>query len=174
MKYATVFDILLQIGRVKCDILTYYEKSSKISLNEEPTLSSKLITLPKNYDALSLLQDTEHLDAFIAKSNTTLSRIEKENSLKSGHDEKKKSSYSKILQTRRLIRDMQVTGCLILELFLPKKFLALGKGVDLKSRYQLAKSLMDHEQVPHCIRTAVNTLLRPSFELNDHDRYITN
>ena len=141
-------------------------------MNEEPTLSSKLITLPKNYDALSLLQDSEHLDAFIAKSNTTLSRIEKDNSLKSSHDEKKKSSYSKILQTRRLIRDMQVTGCLILELFLPKKFLALGKGVDLKSRYQLAKSLMDHEQVPHCIRSAVNTLLRPSFELNDHDRYI--
>ena len=134
-------------------------------------MSSKLITLPKNYDALALLQDTEHLDAFIAKSNTTLTRLEKENSLKSGQNEKKKKlSYSKILQTRRLIRDMQVTGCLILELFLPKKFLALGKDADLRSRYQLAKSLMENDQAPYCIRGAVNTLLRPSYELNDHAR----
>ena len=51
---------------------------SRISLNDEPTLASKMITLPKNYDALSLLQDTEHLDAFIAKSNTNLPRFERQ------------------------------------------------------------------------------------------------
>ena len=137
-------------------------------------MSSKLITLPKNYDPLSLLQDTEHLDAFIAKSNTILSRLEIENNpetVEKSEENKQSTSFSKILQTRRMIRDMQVTGCLIMELFLPKKFLALGKDVDLKSRYHLAKSLIQHDQVPHCIRGAVNSLLKPSFELNDNDRY---
>ena len=145
--------------------------SKTISLNEEPTLNSKAIGLPKNFDALSLIQDTEHLDVFIAKNHSDRERSSMTNS-----QEKRSSSLTKVLQTRRMIRDMQVMGCLILELFTPKKFLSLSKDASLKSRYDLARTIIQQDQnsVPHCIRYAVTSLLKPSstpFDITDEDRY---
>jgi WD repeat-containing protein 81 len=150
---------------------------SRLSLNDEPTLNSKPISLPQTYEALSLLIDTEQLSNFIAKNNTVIGRNEEENT--ADREEKKKTPLVKALQTRRLVRDMQVMGCLIVELFLPRKFLALGGNVDLNSRFDLAIHILDNEfsTIPHCIRTTVQALLRPkknaSFAISDMDRYPT-
>ena len=146
-----------------------------MSLNEEPTLTSKSFALPKNYDALSLLNDTEQVHTFAHKSN---SKIERPKLAPSDHADKSYcSSLSKKLATRRKIRDMQVLGCLIMELFLPKKYLTLGSShANLISRYKLAIHILKNEpnSLPHCIRATVQSLLLPpkdhlheSFGIND-------
>ena len=149
----------------KEDINDIETEEKKVSLSDEPTMTSKPITLPKNYDPLALLNENESLENFIAKSNS-----KKKEKLK---EESKKVSLSKVLQTRRMIKDMQILGCLILELFLPKKFLALGSNMDLKSRFALAINILEHElfTVPHCIRTLVQVLLKHDFTIDDSDRY---
>ena len=115
------------------------------------------------------MNENESLETFIAKSNSKKSDDKDK--------DEKKVSLSKVLQTRRMIRDMQVLGCLILELFLPKKFIPLGGGgssVDLKSRFALASSILEHEltSVPHCIRGLLQVLLKNNdFQIDDSDRY---
>jgi hypothetical protein len=95
------------------------ESSNRLSLSEEPTLTSKSFALPKNYDALSLLNDTEQVHTFAHKSNSKIERQKLAPS--SDHADKSYcSSLSKKLATRRKIRDMQVLGCLIMELFFGK------------------------------------------------------
>ena len=145
--------------------------SNRLSLSEEPLLTSKSIALPKTFDALSLLNDTEQIHSFVSKIN---SKIDKNN------EQQKKFSFNKTLMTRRMVRDMQVLGCLIMELFLPKKYLTLGCPSDLKSRYDLAIHILRNEpnSIPHCIKEAVRLLLLPNvdksdgtFEINDQDRY---
>ena len=156
------------------------ESTQKLSLNEEPTLTSKSFALPKNYDALSLLNDTEQVHTFAHKSNSKIDRQQKlapNTTEKSSHFCSSSSSLSKKLATRRKIRDMQVLGCLIMELFLPKKYLTLGSShANLISRYKLAIHILKNEpnSLPHCIRATVQSLLLPpkdhlheSFGIND-------
>ena len=118
------------------------------------------------------MNENESLETFIAKSNSKKSDDKDK--------DEKKVSLSKVLQTRRMIRDMQVLGCLILELFLPKKFIPLGgsgSSVDLKSRFALASSILEHElsSVPHCIRGILQVLLKHNiFQIDDSDRYPIN
>ena len=144
-------------------------KEQRLSLSEEPTMGSKTIALPKNYDPLTLLTDTESINNFMAKTSCSpmapISVCET--------TEERRILTNKTLQARKMVRDMQVAGCLILEIFMPKKFLSLGRDTGLKARFGIASAILRNEShnIPSCIRPVVKTLLKYNFNIDDNDRF---
>jgi WD repeat-containing protein 81 len=127
-----------------------------------------MIPLPKDFDPVAKLNEVESTNAFLAKSGcSAFQRSHRASSCETG------GGASTLLASRRAVRDMQVLGCLILELFLPKKFLALGGKADLKARYDAAAAVLRNEPhlVPMCVRQAVRTLLLPDFKIDPSDKY---
>ena len=100
----------------------------------EQLLDSSPILLPKEYDPVAKLNELESLNSFLAK-NTNLEQMTSPKPKMKQQPLKKPRSLGKELTGRRIVRDMQVIGCILLELFMPKKFVILGRHASLKARY---------------------------------------
>lgn len=122
------------------------------------------ISLPKDFDPLAKLQEMELLNNFLNKSGSSISR---------DVTTKTSQSIAKEQSVRRLVRDMQVIGCLIMELFLPKKFLSLGPKASLQLRYHTCQNILVNEShlIPSSIKATVQTLLLSNFQIETTDRY---
>jgi len=85
-----------------------------------------------DFDPLAILNDFESINSFVSKSNTVLS-----------FDDLNENTASKTVDRMELdfvrqaiTNDMKALGCIVMELFVPKKFLSLGKCLFL---YLVAK-----------------------------------
>ena len=98
-------------------------------------LDTSPILLPKDYDPVAKLNELEALNSFLAKNNCLQQPLAKGQGEETKTKMKRKhQSLAKELAGRRIVRDMQVIGCILLELFMPKKFLGLGPHASLKAR----------------------------------------
>ena len=68
---------------------------------------------------------------------------------------------------------LQVIGCILLELFMPKRFLSLGRGASLKSRFSIALDIVakQPDSIPLAIHQTARHLLLPEFGIDASDRF---
>lgn len=81
------------------------------------------VTLFSEFDSLAILNDFDAISMFAAKSNTGLGTA-KPTEKNSGINIIEKSRLEKANVS--VAADMQVIGCIVMEIFVPKKFLSLG------------------------------------------------
>ena len=128
------------------------------------------IVMPKDFEPMSRLNELELLHTFLLKCD--LEAVSRK-SEKNGHKLNLPVTEKCQLSYRSAVRDMQVIGCLIMELFMPKKFVALGANATLKARYEVAVGILRHEEasVPLCIRQTAKKLLHRDFGISAMDKY---
>ena len=133
------------------------KKSPKAGGGEEESQESKLISLPKDFDPLAKLNEVESLEGFVIKTSPFRSRDA------AGKDAKSNEKPVVSLPAFPMEKQRNVLGCLILELFLPKKFNCLGEHSDLSTRLKVCRAVLDNEPhtVPLCVRQAAVLLLQP-------------
>ena len=128
------------------------------------------ILIPKDFEPILRLNELELLHTFLLKCDLAAARR-----LSGVNDYKLTPPATKKCQLlyRSALRDMHVIGCLIMELFMPKKFVAVGANASLKARYDVALTILRHEEgsVPLCIRQTAKKLLLRDLEITATDKY---
>ncbi len=128
----------------------------------QPTEHQRIpIPLPKDFDPLTRLNELEGTNAFLSK-NGCYSALADPKSEPDHSALGRRNGAIEGLVRRRRFRDMRVLGCLIMEIFLPRKFLSLGERASLEGRMEAALGVLQHEihLVPLCIRETVKSLLQ--------------
>lgn len=77
----------------------------------------------------------------------------------------------KQIVAKKRIQEMQVLGCLIVEIFLLSKIRAMDLN-DLDKRITACLKFLNHENLPRCVRSGVSLLLQPFKDLQNYP-YIT-
>lgn len=154
-------DVFLN-SKAREDVPDFRISSSKSSMHEYVE-NSETIFLPQEFDPLLRLKEVEALISF--------------SSIDNDHQETGASQSSggpaKELAMKKIVRDMQVLGCLILELYVPSKFIHLGAAASLKSRFQTCLKLVTYERssLPYLILPCVDKLILPGFQIEPSDRF---
>ena len=132
------------------------------------------IAIPQDFEPLLRLNELELSDAFLLKCNLeAVRRKSKENVVDSSTINVSATEKFQLSSYRHGVRDMQVIGCIMMELFMPKKFVSLGAHATLKARYEVAVAVLRHEEasVPLCIRQTAKKLLHHEFDISAIDKY---
>jgi len=122
-------------------------------------IDEKKISFPSDFNASSELTELETLNYFLSKSGSASTSPASAAS----------SSCSTVSKPK--VVDMQVLGCLVVELFLPRKTVTQGPHCSLLQRYEAAtKHLVS---LPPCVKTMATQLLLPDqkFGMTPGDRY---
>ncbi|XP_015112635.1 WD repeat-containing protein 81 [Diachasma alloeum] len=122
-----------------------------------PDKPSQIIQLPKDYNPVSALLQVESTHSFINKIS------HRPYNPKASPQPNPSSNYRQIVACAR-IKEQQILGCLILEIFLPKKFRATwntGKS-SFAGRLETCINILleTPEILPKCVRNAVGLLLQ--------------
>jgi len=142
-------------------------RTSLTSLQEENSRKQTdqdeiLLNCPADYNPIASLLELESIHNFNTKAMSCVDY----------HDIASSSKEPSLLSSveEQHVKDLKVLGCLIMELFLPKKFSCLGQISSLSSRYQVAIQVIQHEikLIPHCIRQTVLLLLLPNLTSIKH------
>lgn len=136
-------------------------KSRSSLLCEEPT-SRTCIVLPKDFNALTALQEVESLHTF-----TNQSFYEPPQLTSSKSKSSETAGYRQAVASRR-IREMQTLGCLVVELYLSNKMKALLPITNLdlpynfEDRIQKCLTVLEREwsDLPFSVRQAIVLLLQ--------------
>ena len=137
------------------------------------TQATASIVMPKDFEPMLRLNELESLHTFLMKCNQkAVRRKSEEMDCKSSNFNITMTDKSQLLY-RTAVRDMQVIGCLIMELFMPKKFVALGAHASPKARYEMAVAMLRHEEasVPLCIRQTAKKLLHRDCGISTTNKY---
>ena len=100
----------------------------------EAAAAGAAIVLPKDFDPFLKLGELEVLQTFLFKCGGA-HKAASTNKSKEENEHRHSVTMVPLTEHRLAVRDMQVVGCLLMELFLPKKFLAIGPKASLKERY---------------------------------------
>lgn len=170
------------------DSLSSIERSASYHMNVQK--SQNQITLPKDYNPVAALNIIENMEVFISNTfhqnlllsdsstQRALTKIEHKSNVDASIGENKRdneynnvSSRSNSQNYRQLIvehcyRDLQVLGCLIVEIFLAKKIRPLS-GLCLQSfekRLEVCTNVLKNnlESLPKCVQYPVTLLLNSS------------
>uniref|UniRef100_A0A1B6CYW9 BEACH domain-containing protein n=2 Tax=Clastoptera arizonana TaxID=38151 RepID=A0A1B6CYW9_9HEMI len=136
------------------------ERSTSVFYNSLPTIS-----LPSDYNPVAGLIALENLHSFVHKtSQETYKGFQKSN-----YNEE--AALKQVVAARRL-QEMQVLGCLIVEMFLSVKLRAFGcslKSVSFSQRLRICRTILqtnvtNKDIIPRCVRSLVILLLQISNE----------
>ena len=136
-------------------------------LCDEAPVKRTAIHVPVEYNPSSEVQFIESLHNFVTKCDVQKIREKRRVS------DKKNNLKTYLLK----VKTMQILGCLIAELFFPKKFKALGEEASFNTRYRNAVDIVMKEEksIPFAIRGFLRKLLLKGndlpFPLNPADRY---
>lgn len=122
------------------------------------------IHLPRDFHPVSALQAVESLHTFLGK---TFHHGVTEDSLQTSDDQKPTTKLKLQIVASKRQREMQVLGCLIVELFLAGRLRA--SATSHEQRLQICQSAARHcgDQLPRCVRQVVYLLLQiPSPHIN--------
>lgn len=123
-----------------------------------------------------------HSDDDTVQDNAFTNRIFTENYEKTIIEDlsrnESKMSHKQVVATKR-IRELQILGCIIVEIFMAKQLRAMGMGVtSLNFNQRLCACLTIvkacKEQIPNCIKYAIELLLQTKQDQNDGFNYFDN
>ena len=155
-------------------VLKFFQAPFQSSSNDEPRCdqqklgllsgqasnSATPINIPKDFNPSVLLTSVETNQNFFNKTFLT-----KSNSLV--NEEKKCKLNAKQIIANKRIQEMQVLGCLIVELFLFSKIRVVDVS-DLEKRLEACLYFLNHDNLPRCLRSAVSLLLRPFKDVQNY------
>ncbi|XP_076248923.1 WD repeat domain 81 isoform X2 [Calliopsis andreniformis] len=137
-------------------------RGSLLSAEEKPV--NQTITLPKDYNPIAAITQVETMHTFIKKSSSQIYKPEIEL-----HEPY--ANYKQIVAGGRL-KEQQILGCLIVEIFLSSKFRATlnNEKVSFSKRLDTCLSAlkMSENNLPKCVRNAVNLLLQINIVPKSH------
>ncbi|XP_066597438.1 WD repeat-containing protein 81 isoform X2 [Prorops nasuta] len=140
--------------------------------NKTDKSNSQTITLPKDYNPVASLIQVETMHTFI---NKVTHQVYKPVTV--SHDQL--TNYKQIVACSR-IKEQQILGCLIVEIFLSSKFRATWNTETISFAQRLNTCLstlrLNLDSLPKCVRNAVVLLLQidaipKSFNLDNSDIY---
>ncbi|CAG5101181.1 Similar to WDR81: WD repeat-containing protein 81 (Homo sapiens) [Cotesia congregata] len=124
--------------------------------NSRSEKTSQTIQLPKDYNPVSALNQVESMHSFISKVSHRIYKPEITN--QTGF-----TSYRQVVATAR-IKEQQILGCLIVEIFLPNKFRATWNTskISFAQRLETCVNVLTKfpDLLPKCVRNAVALLLQ--------------
>jgi len=126
--------------------------------NSDTVVEDQKISLPPDFNPLAELTELESLSHFQTKSGSM-------------------APFSVPppptcpTTPKPMVVDMQVLGCLVVELFLPRKMVTQGPNSPIQQRYEAATKYL--VSLPPCVKTMATQLLLPEkkFSLTPSDRY---
>lgn len=121
-------------------------------------VSNSTIHLPRDFHPTSALQAVESLHTFLGK--TFHHGVSEEAFQTNDIDQKPLTRYKLQIVASKRLREMQVLGCLIVELFLAGRLRA--SATSHEQRLQVCQSAARHcgDQLPRCVRKVVSLLLQ--------------
>ncbi|XP_050471214.1 WD repeat-containing protein 81 isoform X1 [Bombus huntii] len=127
--------------------------------------TSQTIILPKDYNPVTAILHVETMHAFMNKVSSQVYKPQFEL-----HESS--TNYKQIVASGR-IKEQQILGCLILEIFLSNKFRATWNVEKVSFVKRLATCLnilkMSADSLPKCVRNAVALLLQVDIIPNSYD-----
>lgn len=118
--------------------------------------TSQTVTLPKDYNPVAGIMQVETIHMFMNKVSSQIYKPEIEL-----HESS--TNYKQIVAGGR-IKEQQILGCLIVEIFLSSKFRATSNVEKVSFAKRLATCLntlkMSADSLPKCVRNAVALLLQ--------------
>lgn len=145
-----------------------YSDAEDESGDERPMERSNVISLPPDFNPSAEIHFLESVHSFLLKSDVRKFKEKEE------VEEKAPRHATYLLK----VKSMQLLGCLVAELFFPRKFRALGENTDFETRYRNAVDIIVREEktVPPCVRGILKRLLLRDgshpFSLENTDRYL--
>lgn len=125
------------------------------SIKQDKSIN-QTITLPKDYNPITAIMQVETMHAFMNKVSSQVYKPEIEL-----HETF--TNYKQIVASGR-IKEQQILGCLIVEIFLSNKFRATWNAEKVSFAKRLATCLntlkMSADCLPKCVRNAVALLLQ--------------
>ena len=129
---------------------------SKLPFNSDAEGTRHSILFPKDCDMSAAINELDNFNAFLFKNG--------ENPKLETNAFKNTSRSSKIVPKIASCEytDMEVVGCLILELYVPQKFVGLGSNANIDARIDCSLNIIKNElhTIPLLVRTAVTRLLK--------------
>lgn len=120
--------------------------------------ANQTIILPKDYNPVAAVIQVETMHAFMNKVSSQVYKPEIEL-----HESSSSVNYKQIVAGGR-IKEQQILGCLIVEIFLSNKFRATWNLEKVSFSKRLAACLnilrMSADGLPKCVRNAVSLLLQ--------------
>jgi len=116
------------------------------------------IIFPAEFNPLAELTELESLNTFRTRSGAVSPMVPA-------------SQANCLTASKPMVVDMQVLGCLVVELFLPRKMVIQSPSCFLSERYEAATLYLGY--LPSCVKTMATQLLVPDtkFSLTPKDRY---
>ena len=124
------------------------------------------ICLPKDCDMSIAINELDNLNSFLLKNGETPNF----NTKVLKNDGKHTPKISKSITRNQ--KDMKLVGCLILEIYMPQKFMGLGSKAGIHARISRCEKIVknEHHNIPLIIRAVVKKLIAiPGNELNRAD-----
>ena len=145
-----------------------FEKETTTTSEKKKVEQQKELLLPKDFDPLAKINELEGLNSFLVKSGTVFHQVPADTFVTTPEVQSVKE-----LSSRKHVRDMQVLGCLLLELFLPKRFSSAGPRVTLEARFEIARNIVLNEShnIPLSVRHTLKNLVLEEFSIGPSDRY---
>nr|CAD7393459.1 unnamed protein product [Timema cristinae] len=131
---------------------------------------SPAISLPKEYNPVGAIQAVESQHGFLSRTFHQGSELEWYGGASASGGTR--VSYMQVVAGRR-IREMQVLGCLVVELFLASKLRALGRynQASFEQRLEACHCILAQsgDSLPRCVKYAVSLLLQVNLNPEDGD-----
>nr|CAD7199262.1 unnamed protein product [Timema douglasi] len=131
---------------------------------------SPAIILPKEYNPVGAIQAVESQHGFLSRTFHQGSELEWYGGASASGGTR--VSYMQVVAGRR-IREMQVLGCLVVELFLASKLRALGSynQASFEQRLEACHCILARsgDSLPRCVKYAVSLLLQVNLNPEDGD-----
>lgn len=146
------------LSRSRGSLLTTEDTKQDKSINQ-------MITLPKDYNPVTAIMHVETMHTFINKMSSQVYKpqIELHESF---------TNYKQIVASGR-IKEQQILGCLIVEIFLSNKFRATWNIEKVSFAKRLATCLnilkISADSLPKCVRNAVALLLQVDIIPNSYN-----
>ncbi|XP_014261643.1 WD repeat-containing protein 81 isoform X1 [Cimex lectularius] len=131
-------------------------------LSSTPDPEKVVLPIPKDYNPVAALNVVESLHAFSWFSNFQPPKMEK------ACQEKSEIQQCKQIVAAKRAKEMQVLGCLIVELFLAEKIRVFGTSrMTLEQRLAAARSVVFHSNtlLPRCVKSLVYLLLQDDYPI---------
>ncbi|XP_045593332.1 WD repeat-containing protein 81 isoform X2 [Procambarus clarkii] len=143
-----------EMESVKSLALSKKLSRSRTSLFEEKQTELPNIQLPHEYNPLVALNQVEMLFNLVLKASRSIP----EQSIKCRDIQQAVKQAAHL----RRVRDIQVIGCIIVEIFSHSKCRILSNKASLKERYAHARKLLTHDQtdIPRCIRHTLQVIFQ--------------
>lgn len=131
-------------------------RSSLQASEDSPRIEKpQTIHLPKDYNPIAALQHVEATHTFMNKIAYRIYEPKATNQIDS-------SNYRQIVASAR-IKEQQIIGCLIVEIFMPDKFRGISTNKNsFTRRFETCKNVLNlfSDSLPKCIKNSVGLLLQ--------------